>query len=224
MIQVVALRHVFSGRGEPVVALDGLDLEIARGELICVRGPSGSGKTTLLFAIGGMQRPSSGTVRVADTDVYALDFARRAAFRARHVGFVFQTFHLVPYLDAADNVRLACDPDGRPPGRSEAEEALARVGLADRARHRPSELSAGEQQRTAIARALVSRPAVLLADEPTGNLDEANAAGVLDLFETFRDEGGTVVMVTHGRAADARADRVLSLVDGCLVEPGIETR
>ena len=224
MIHVAALRHVFSGRGDPVVALDGLDLEVGNGELLCVRGPSGSGKTTLLFAIGGMQRPSSGTVRVADTDVYALDFARRAAFRAARIGFVFQTFHLVPYLDAAENVQLARNPGGPSPGRREAEGALARVGLADRARHRPSELSAGEQQRAAIARALVNRPAVLLADEPTGNLDAENAVAVLDLFEAFRDEGGTVVMVTHGRAADARVDRVLSLVDGRIVEPGTEPR
>ena len=214
VIGLDSVSHTFRGPDREVVALDGVGLEVAPGELVALRGPSGSGKTTLLFATGAMRRPDAGSVTVAGTDVYSLSAAGRARFRAATIGFVFQTFHLVPYLDAIDNVRLA--GRGASISRGEAERALARVGLAARASHRPDQLSVGERQRVALARALVKGPAVLLADEPTGNLDPTRADAVLDLLDAFRDDGGTVLLVTHGAEIDRRASRVLTLEDGRL--------
>ncbi len=200
-------------------SLDGVDREIRTGEFVVIRGPSGSGKTTLLLAIGGMLRPSSGRIHVDGRDVYALSEAARSAFRGETIGFVFQMFHLVPYLTLLENVLLAARD--RTGGRavSLAREHLDRFGLSGRHGHRPSQLSAGERQRCAIARALLNRPRVLLADEPTGNLDPENAAAVVDCLAAYHEEGGTVVLVTHGTTADSRADRVLTLRKGRL-EPG----
>ena len=212
MIRLEGAHQVYaSARGE-VAALAGVDLEVARGEFVCVRGPSGSGKSTLLMTLGAMQRPTRGRVEVAGADVYALSPRSRAAFRAEHVGFVFQLFHLVPYLDARANVLLA-------KGAKDVDVLLERVGLAQRAHHKPAELSAGERQRVAVARALANQPSILLADEPTGNLDPDSATAVLELLTEFQREGGTVVMVTHGGLADGRADRTLYLRDGRLELP-----
>ncbi len=205
-----------TGRGE-VRALDAVDLQVESGELVVVRGPSGSGKTTLLLTIGGMLRPTTGRVRFDGADLYSLNERARTRFRAENIGFVFQMFHLLPYLNTIDNVLLAAGAQGRRAGKSEAQEILDRLGLSERGHHKPSQLSAGEKQRTAIARALLNQPKLILADEPTGNLDPENASEVIGDLVEFRHRGGTVIVVTHGTVADQYADRVIYLREGrCL--------
>ena len=207
----------FRKNGSEGVSLDRFTAEIAEGEFVAVRGPSGSGKTTLLLTLGGMQRPSDGTVLFGGRDLYGLPPAERARLRSGEIGFVFQMFHLVPYLDLLGNVLLAAP--GRPSDaeRERAAGLLDELGLAKRATHRPGELSAGERQRLAVARALLNRPRVILADEPTGNLDPENAAEVIRHLAEFHRAGGTVMLVTHGTAAETHADRILRLEQGRLV-------
>jgi ABC-type lipoprotein export system ATPase subunit len=201
-----------------------VDLTIARGELLAVVGVSGSGKSTLLHLLGGLDTPTSGTIRVAGRALGALTGFERALYRRRTVGFVFQAFHLVPSMTAAGNVALALTLQGTygADRRRRAAEALQRVGLASRADHRPGQLSGGEQQRVALARAIVHQPPLLLADEPTGNLDRHNAAQVLALIRSInREQGTTVVLVTHDEESATRiADRVVRLRDGRLVNGG----
>jgi putative ABC transport system ATP-binding protein len=208
-------RHFRAGRRE-VRALDGIDLAVSPGEFVVVRGPSGSGKTTLLLLVGGMLRPTAGNVLVDGADLYGLDEEARGRFRARNVGFVFQMFHLVPYLSCLENVLLAAD-GSRGEIEVRSRELLERFGLGERLRHRPSELSAGERQRTALARALVNGPKVLLADEPTGNLDPRNAEEVVRCLSDYHEGGGTVILVTHGTTADGHADRIVHLEAGRIV-------
>lgn len=218
MIRCDDVTKTFRKNGSEVVSLDRFTAEIAEGEFVAVRGPSGSGKTTLLLTLGGMQRPSAGTVQFGGRDLYGLPPAERARLRSGEIGFVFQMFHLVPYLDLLGNVLLAAP--GRP-GDAERERAaglLDELGLAKRASHRPGELSAGERQRLAVARALLNRPKLILADEPTGNLDPENAAEVIRHLAAFHRDGGTVVLVTHGKAADEHAGRILRLEQGRLIE------
>ena len=179
-----------------VVPLEGVDQRVQAGARVCVRGKSGSGKTSLLLVAGGMLRPDAGRVQLAGERLYDLSAGARAHLRGRALGFVFQSFHLVPYLDVRANVARSLGPGAA--GADDVEAALDAVGLSARARHRPSQLSAGERQRAALARALVGRPDVVLADEPTGNLDEDNAARVRDGLEAHRARGGAVVLVTHG--------------------------
>lgn len=217
MVHCNELTKIFRRNGSEVVSLDRLTLEVEAGEFIVVRGPSGSGKTTLLLSMGGMQRPSAGTVDLAGENLYAMSSTDRAKVRAREVGFVFQMFHLVPYLGLLENILLAAPSWPSAEARTRANELLEQFGLAKRATHRPDELSAGERQRLAVARAMLNRPKVLLADEPTGNLDPENAAGVIKHFKQFHQQGGTVVLVTHGTAADAVASRVVRLEQGRLV-------
>ncbi|KMO83828.1 Lipoprotein-releasing system ATP-binding protein LolD [Mycolicibacterium chubuense] len=202
---------------EQVRVLVGVDFTLFAGEFVVVTGPSGAGKSTLLHVAGGLDEPDRGTVAVAGRDVWSMSVAARAAFRRRNLGFVFQFFNLVPMLTAVENVSLPLVLDGVPARRADARaaELLARVGLADRARHRPAELSGGQLQRVAVARALVARPSMVLADEPTGNLDSHSSAEVLDLLRALTDEDGTaVVMVTHDRTAASYGSRELHLVDG----------
>jgi ABC-type lipoprotein export system ATPase subunit len=205
-------------RGDEVVhVLTDFDFTLHTGEFVVVTGPSGAGKSTLLHVAGGLDAPDEGTVTVAGKDVWATSGRERAAFRRRNLGFVFQFFNLVPMLDAVQNVSLPLVLDGMSARKADARaaEMLARVGLADRARHRPAEMSGGQMQRVAVARALVARPSLVLADEPTGNLDSHSSTEVLDLLRSLADEDGTaVVMVTHDPAAAAYGARQLHLVDG----------
>ena len=217
MIRCDEVTKIFRKNGSEFTSLDRFTAEVAEGEFVAVRGPSGSGKTTLLLTLGGMQRPSAGSVQLAGRDLYALSPAERARLRSSEIGFVFQMFHLVPYLDLLGNVLLACPGKPSAEVRQRAGGLMDELGLADRASHRPGELSAGERQRLAVARALLNRPKLILADEPTGNLDPENAAEVIRHLAEFHRGGGTVVLVTHGAAADAHADRTLRLEQGRLV-------
>jgi putative ABC transport system ATP-binding protein len=207
------------GQGEAAVdALRGVSLDIRRGQLTAVMGASGSGKSTLMHILAGLDRPTSGAVEIAGMELGRLNDAQLTRLRREHVGFVFQFFNLLPMLSAEENVLLPLSLAGRDAEAGLLEELLRRTGLADRRRHRPSELSGGQQQRVAIARALVSRPTVVFADEPTGNLDSATGAEILELLrESVADFGQTTVMVTHEARAASIADRILFLADGEIV-------
>src|SRR5437764_5922627 len=196
MLEIRELSKTYRGPAGPVRVLQGLSLDVAAGEFVAVQGRSGCGKTTLLLAAGGLLRPGAGQVRVAGQELYALSEEARARFRAAHVGFVFQQFHLVPYLSILDNVLAPSLALAVPDAEKRAHELIARLGLSHRARHVPAELSTGERQRTALARALLNRPKLHLADEPTGNLDRENAAVVLGHLAEFAGSGGAVLLVT----------------------------
>ncbi|HEY4277962.1 MAG TPA: ABC transporter ATP-binding protein [Conexibacter sp.] len=202
-----------------VRALDGVSLAFEPGSFTAIMGPSGSGKTTLLQCAAGLDRPDTGTVRIGGTDLSGMRERRLARLRRRRVGFVFQSFNLLPSLTAAQNVILPLRLAGEHPPRRVARDALERVGLGDRAGHRPAQLSGGQQQRVAIARALVAKPDVIFADEPTGALDTRSARDVLAMLRGLADhDGRTLVMVTHDPVAAAVADRVVFLADGRLVD------
>jgi putative ABC transport system ATP-binding protein len=211
---VVRIRGLRRHYGE-VRALDGVDLDFGAGTFTAVMGPSGSGKSTLLQCAAGLERPGAGTVTVDGVELTGLSERRRTLLRRERIGFVFQSFNLLPSLTAAQNVALPLRLAGRRPSRGAVREALERVGLTERAGHRPSQLSGGQQQRVALARALITRPTVLFADEPTGALDTATGRQVLALLRELVDrEGQTTVMVTHDPVAASYADRVVFLVDG----------
>ncbi len=220
-MRLEAVSKSYHHRGRTVAALADASLEIAPGEFVAVIGPSGSGKSTLLLVLGGMLSPSAGKVFLNGHSVYDLSPNARAELRRQRVGFVFQTFNLVPYLTALENVQIplflaGLDEAGQ---RRRATELLERVGLGDRLDHKPPELSVGQQQRVALARVLANNPEIILADEPTGNLDPDTGQQILDLLEAMNREGRTVVMVTHDPRAAARARRTLRLQEG-RIAPG----
>ena len=217
VLQLTGVGKTYRRGDERVHVLVDFDFTLDAGEFVVVTGPSGAGKSTLLHIAGGLDAPDSGTVAVDGQDVWAMRAGARAAFRRRNLGFVFQFFNLVPMLTAVENVSLPLVLDGMPARSADAraEELLQRVGLGDRARHRPAELSGGQMQRVAVARALVARPSIILADEPTGNLDSHSSTEVLDLLRSLSDEdGAAVVLVTHDQAAARYGSRKVHLVDG----------
>jgi putative ABC transport system ATP-binding protein len=204
--------------GETVTALDGVDLAVREGEMVSITGPSGSGKSTLMHIIGCLDRPDEGTYRLAGEDVSRMSRNRLAEVRNRRIGFVFQTFNLLPRMSSLENVELPLLYGGRADARQRAAAALGRVGLGDRMGHEPNQLSGGQRQRVAIARALVMDPALLLADEPTGNLDSRTGRDILALFRALNDEGHTIVIVTHDPSVAASCGRQVRLRDGRIVE------
>jgi len=219
MLVMENVTKTYPHRRATVAALDGASVTIRRGDFVSLTGPSGSGKSTLLLMLGGMLSPTSGRVLLDKQSLYDLDSNGRARLRKEKIGFVFQTFNLVPYLTAMENVQVPLFLAGLE--RAEQEERatalLERVGLGDRLDHKPTELSVGQQQRVALARMLANNPQVILADEPTGNLDPETADQIIGFLEEFHDEGRTIVMVTHDPRAAGRAHRILRLADGKIV-------
>ncbi len=219
-IELVGLhKHYREGEAEEVHALRGIDLEIERGEMVAVMGPSGSGKSTLMEVLGCLSRPTGGSYRLFERDAQAIDADGLARLRGREIGFIFQSFHLLPRLDVTENVELPLFYQRVPRGerRQRALAALERVGLAHRAHHTPTEISGGERQRAAIARALVNDPSLVLADEPTGNLDTDRGQEILAMLEDVHAGGATVVIVTHDPGIGERAPRKVMIRDGLLV-------
>ncbi|MFN4257748.1 MAG: ABC transporter ATP-binding protein [Gemmataceae bacterium] len=214
MLDIRNLIKSYWGPKGTIPALREVSLHVDAGEFVAVQGPSGCGKTTLLLAAGGLLQPDHGQVLVREQDIYALHPEERVRFRAVHIGFVFQQFHLVPYLNVLDNVLAPTLAIAVPDARKRAYDLLDRFGLTDRSHHVPAQLSTGERQRTALARALLTRPELLLADEPTGNLDEENGKLVLECMTDFARNGGSVLLVTHDRQAADAADRVIFLDAG----------
>jgi putative ABC transport system ATP-binding protein len=208
------------GEGETAVhALNGCSVDVNRGELTAVMGPSGSGKSTMMHILAGLDKPSSGSVSIEGIDITKLGDTELTKLRRKHIGFIFQFFNLLPMLTAEENIRLPMELAGTKMDNEWLDEVIKRTGLDDRRTHRPAELSGGQQQRVAIARALTSRPTVIFADEPTGNLDSTTSAEILELLrEMVTNYGQTTVMVTHDAHAAAIADRVLFLADGCIVK------
>jgi putative ABC transport system ATP-binding protein len=213
------------GEGETAVhALRGVSLDVEKSQLVAVMGPSGSGKSTLMHVLAGLDKPTSGTVTIAGTEITGLDDAGMTRLRRDHIGFVFQFFNLLPMLSAEENVVLPLSIAGEKADRAWLEELLVKTGLADRRKHRPSELSGGQQQRVAIARALVTKPTILFADEPTGNLDSKTGGEILELLrDSARDYQQTIVMVTHEARAAAIAHRIMFLADGLIVKELTDT-
>ncbi len=218
MIKIENISKKYHSKGNSVVALNEVSLSIEKGEFISIVGPSGSGKTTLLLCMGGLIHPSVGKVNIDGASIYDLDIKERAAFRLRNLGFVFQTFNLIPYLTALENVQIPLSLAGNNNGNQteRATELLEKLGLGDRLNHKPRELSIGQQQRVAIARALANNPKIIMADEPTGNLDPNTTNETVAYLNLLNQTGITVVMVTHNPGVAERAQRTLRLVDGRL--------
>lgn len=220
-IELNNVKKVFHAGDEEYAALKGITLGIESGDFVAIMGPSGSGKSTLLSILGGLSHPTSGTIMVDGISLGSLGQNKLSDFRREYLGFVFQSFYLVPYLTAVENVMLplTIQPGLNGTGQAKALEALARVGLDAKANRLPSQLSGGEQERVAIARALVNRPALILADEPTGNLDTKTGDKVLELLEGLHKDGHTIVMVTHSEENAKRAGRTIEIRDGEVVSP-----
>jgi putative ABC transport system ATP-binding protein len=216
MIELKNVTKTYNGNSVPVHALREVNLQVAEGEFVAVMGPSGSGKSTMLTLLGAMNPPSQGQVLVDEIDVYSLELEKQADFRHEYIGFIFQQLQLLPYLTAEENVLLSLAIARRPKSEkaARARQALAQVGLAGKEDRLPYQLSGGEQGRVAVARAIVNQPPLVLADEPTGNLDRATGTQILDLLRDLNRRGQTVIMVTHDREAASYAHRAINLLDG----------
>lgn len=216
LVEARDVRREYRLKGDLIEAVRGISLEVAPGDFLAIVGPSGSGKSTLLHLLGAVDSPTSGAVFLDGSDVTSMSDPQRARFRLEHVGLVFQRFHLLPMLTALENVELPMAEAGlsRRERLERAEALLARVGLADRMRHRPGEISGGQRQRVAVARALANSPALLLADEPTGELDRTTSAGMLELFQSLNEDGTAIVVATHDLQLAEGARQQLKLVDG----------
>ncbi len=217
MLELCQVNKTYFGRRGQVAALKNVSLRLEPGMMAALQGPSGCGKTTLLLTAGCLLAPDTGEVRAGDENLYSLSAGYRARFRAGAIGFVFQQFHLVPYLSVLDNVQMPALAAGAEGALVRAEELVERFGLGARRHHMPGELSTGERQRTALARAMMNRPRLILADEPTGNLDAINATAVLDALEQFAREGGSVLMASHDDRAAARGHRIWRMTAGQLI-------
>jgi putative ABC transport system ATP-binding protein len=219
VIRIQGLRKAYQRGGQEVLVLDNLNLQVAQGDFLALMGPSGSGKSTLLNLIAGIDRPTSGVIEINGIDISSLDDAELARWRAAHVGFVFQFYNLIPVLTAFENVELPLQLTSldRPTRKRRVTEALDSVGLADRMHHTPNELSGGQQQRVAIARALITNPSLIVADEPTGDLDRQSASEILEMLQRLnREQGKTIIMVTHDPKAADHAKAVIHLEKGQL--------
>jgi len=220
MIKLENISKIYRTQGETIRALDGVDLNIADGEFVAIMGRSGSGKSTMLNILGCMDKPSSGTYRLAGQDVSVLSDDELSKIRNEHIGFVFQGFHLLPRLSALENVLVPlrfASQEQQQNGEKRAKELLRQVGLGERVHHMPNEMSGGQIQRVAIARSLINNPAVLLADEPTGNLDSAISEQIIDLLKNLNSQGQTIVMVTHEPDIATNAGRTIEFLDGKIV-------
>jgi putative ABC transport system ATP-binding protein len=226
LLRAEAVTKIYRTGQQEVTALDGLDITVGQGELVAIMGPSGSGKTTLLNCLSGLDDIDAGQVFVEGHDLFAMSDHERTAHRARTMGFIFQAFNLIPVFNAVENVELPLLLVGvrAREARARALDMLNRVDLGERASHRPNEMSGGEQQRVAIARALVARPAIVWADEPTGNLDTVMAAQVMDLLRQLNEEGQTIVLVTHDPGIGHSAKRLVRMLDGHLVHDEVKER
>lgn len=214
LLDIQNLTKTYDGPEEAIKAVDGISLTLQSGDFVAVQGPSGCGKTTVLLAAGALLQPTGGRVAVTGQDPYALSSEARARFRAQHIGFVFQQFHLVPYLSVEENILAPTLALPQEDAAARCRELLLQFGLQARAQHVPARLSTGERQRVALARALLNRPKLLLADEPTGNLDRDNADAVLDCLARFAREGGAVLLVTHDDLAARKAAKILRMKQG----------
>lgn len=211
-LSVEQLGHTYRSGKRSLVALEDISFEVLPSQMVAVQGESGSGKTTLLLACGGMQPPTDGRVSLDGQDLYALSASQRSVYRAQHIGYLFQTLELIPYLNLIDNVRMAHGVS-----RATAESMLERLGLADRMLHKPESLSHGQRQRAALVRALAHRPSLVVADEPTGNLDARNSTLVMETLREFANQGGAVLIATHDKSVKMFADRVLEISATTLV-------
>jgi putative ABC transport system ATP-binding protein len=221
LLKTESLTKIYGDAAHPVRALDDVSLSIEEGEFVAIMGPSGSGKSTLLYMLGGLEKPTTGKVILHDKDISSMTDDALSVLRRTQIGFVFQFFNLIPVLKARDNVAMPLILDGlkREEALKRADEALAKVGLSGRTEHRPSEMSGGEQQRVALARSMVTNPAVIMGDEPTGNLDSTASDDVVQLMRRAADEWGrTIIIVTHDPRVAAHADRIVFLKDGKIVD------
>ena len=222
MITIQNLTKIFHSKQSEVLALNKVNLHIQKGEFVLIKGASGCGKSTLLFTLGGMLKPSMGTVCVDGQNLYQLSEKEQQQYRARKIGFVYQSYHLIPYLTILENILLVNHTTGVVTTREEVVDMARTFHLEDRLNHKPSELSVGEKQRAALMRALIVKPQILIADEPTGNLDPANSAIIMQHFKTFQQQGGTVIMASHGSEADELATVKIAMKEGEIINKPIE--
>lgn len=218
MIEIKNLTKVFHSKDRDVIALNEINLQVEEPNFVLIKGPSGCGKSTLLFSIAGMLRPSSGEIILNGKNIYGYSEKELLRFRARYIGFVYQSYYLIPYLDVLDNIMLVNHSCGKVVTETEVVELAKQFKLEHRLHHKPSELSVGEKQRVAFMRAIVVKPKLLLADEPTGNLDPENTQIIMNAFLDFRKHGGTVIMVSHGNEADEYADIMVEMKEGKLAK------